>query len=834
MSEALVTLTIDGIRVTAPRGTLLVDVAKRVGVEIPVFCYHPKLHSVGMCRMCLVEIGRPARDRASGDPILDEKGDPVIQFGPNLETACTAQVEGGWVVKVNSEKAIEGRKEVVEFLLTSHPLDCPICDKGGECPLQNLTMEHGSGKSRFLYDDKSHAKKHVSLGDLIFLDRERCIQCARCVRFQEEIVDDPVLQFSQRGRKLEIVTYSDPGFDSYFSGNTTDICPVGALTTADFHFGARPWELNAVPSICTHCPVGCNIILNTRREAKAGGVEVVKRVMPRQNESINEIWICDKGRFAYHYALSKERLSQPLVRTDGKLVPASWEDALERAAAGLGKAGANTLGFAGGRASNEDLFNFRQLIDGVGGQAFLHDFMAGGDLVKQVGVGSGTNLGELGEGDAVLVIASDLIEEAPIWWLRVKQAVDRGVTLIVANARKTRLDDYATHSLRYEFGSAAGFALGLLSTLSKEVPAPDWKAEVDALAASKAMQGARNLIVFFGAEGLCFTESDSLTKSCASILAVTGHTGVPNSGLIPVWTNNNTQGAWDMGLRPSAAGFADEINEAKAIYILAADPFGDLATEKPENAFLVVQDLFNTDTVDQADVVFPVQSFLEREGTFTSGERVVQRFYPAVRALDGTLPDWQIIALLGEKMDIEVQNASAAEVMMRISQQIEEYAEIDYRALLSTKPQWPHVGDEDLYFGGTAYKNEQGLGIQLQTTADRGEKFELTWAVPQGADESDGILIIPITRLYDKGTTVLPSEVLSNRLEQTSLWLNPEDLKKLGLVDGGEVQVRWNGRSVRISASENEDVPVGTALVPRSIGVPLNVPSSGEITPVTE
>ncbi|MCK5647104.1 MAG: hypothetical protein KAH97_10000, partial [Anaerolineales bacterium] len=154
--------------------------------------------------------------------------------------------------------------------------------------------------------------------------------------------------------------------------------------------------------------------------------------------------------------------------------------------------------------------------------------------------------------------------------------------------------------------------------------------------------------------------------------------------------------------------------------------------------------------------------------------------------------------------------------------------------LLSTKPQWPHVGDEDLYFGGTAYKNEQGLGIQLQTTADRGEKFELTWVTPEGKDDWEGILIVPITRLYDKGTTVLPSEVLSNRLEQTSLWMNPEDLKKLGLVDGGEVQVRWNGRAVRISASENEDVPVGTALVPRSIGVPLNVPTSGEITPVTE
>jgi NADH-quinone oxidoreductase subunit G len=176
MSESSVTLTIDGIRVIVPSGSLLVDAAKRAGVDIPVFCYHPKLHSVGMCRMCLVEVGRPARDRASGEPILDEQGNTVLNFGPNLETACTLRVDQGWVVKVNSEKAVQGRKEVVEFLLTSHPLDCPICDKGGECPLQDLTMQHGSGKSRFIYDDKMKADKNVPLGDLIFLDRERCIQ----------------------------------------------------------------------------------------------------------------------------------------------------------------------------------------------------------------------------------------------------------------------------------------------------------------------------------------------------------------------------------------------------------------------------------------------------------------------------------------------------------------------------------------------------------------------------------------------------------------------------------------------------------------------------------
>src|SRR5512141_3059948 len=217
-----VTLTIDGVQVTAPEGMYVADAAKLGGIDIPVFCHHPKLEPVGMCRMCLVEIGRPMRDRATGQFVM-ENGAPKIQFLPKLETACTNKVEDGMVVLTQSNKAVEGQRGTVEFLLTSHPLDCPVCDKGGECPLQNLTMAHGPGKSRFLYDEKKHLGKMVPLGDLIFLDEERCIQCARCVRYQAEVVGDDVLAFHERGRRLQIITNSDPGFDTYFSGNTTDI-----------------------------------------------------------------------------------------------------------------------------------------------------------------------------------------------------------------------------------------------------------------------------------------------------------------------------------------------------------------------------------------------------------------------------------------------------------------------------------------------------------------------------------------------------------------------------------------------------------------------------------
>jgi len=421
MSAAPVRLTIDGRPVDVPAGTLLVDAAKQVGIDIPVFCYHPKLDPVGMCRMCLVEIGRPQRDRTTGEPARDANGQPLLSFSGKLETACTTPVEAGWQVRSASELAIEGRRQIVEYLLTSHPLDCPVCDKGGECPLQNLTLAHGPGKSRFLFDDKIRLDKHVPLGELVFLDRERCIQCGRCVRFQEEVADDPVIGFFERGRKLEIVSFSQPGFDSIFSGNSTDICPVGALTTADFRFGARPWEMNAAASICPHCPVGCNLMVNTRREAKSGGNLVIKRVMPRQNEQVNEIWICDKGRFGYAFADSPERVTRPMVRRDGTLVKTTWEEALEAVAIGLRGAGKDLIAVAGGRASNEDLFNFRTLVERLDGMLVLDEPMPGGE---RVGLGPGSDLGHLGPRDAVVVVASDLHEEAPIWWLRLKQAAD--------------------------------------------------------------------------------------------------------------------------------------------------------------------------------------------------------------------------------------------------------------------------------------------------------------------------------------------------------------------------------------------------------------------------
>ena len=822
MSEELVRLKIDDIDVRVPKGTLVVDAAKQAGIEIPVFCHHPKIESVGMCRMCLVEIGTPKRDRSTGEDILDEGGQPLIEFWPKLETSCTMRVSEGMVVRVSSEKATEGRKQILEFLLTSHPLDCPVCDKGGECSLQDLAMRHGSGESRFLLDDKKHLDKHVQLGDLIDLDRERCVQCARCIRYQSEVAGDPVIAFAERGRNMEIVTFSDPGFDSYFSGNTTDICPVGALTTADFRFGARAWEMGAIASICTHCPVGCNLMLNTRREASANGRQVVKRVMPRQNERVNEIWICDKGRFAHHFATSKKRLTKPLVRKDGKLIETSWKKALERAAEGLRAAGEDVVGLASGRVSNEDLYSFQALLKSVGGRAVLSDPQAGGELVQQVGVGQGTDLGALGAGDAILVIASDLHEEAPIWWQRVMGAAKRGATLVVANARKTRLEDYAGHTVRYRYQEAARTGLGLLHAITGAKDLSKFSGDEPLKSAAKALVEAENLVIFYGVEGLTYAESESLSEACAAILVETRSAGKAQNGLIAVWPKNNTQGAWDMGLRPVKEGLEKVIADAKAVYVMAVDPVGDdasLAGSLEGDPFLVVQELFMTPTAELADVVFPAESFVEREGTFTSGERRVQRFYPAVKALGEAKADWRIITALADSLGIELESSSAAAVFVRFADVNQAYAEISYQSLAEVEEQWPPVGGKDLYFGGTTFKNHQGLGVQLAPAAEIEQSIKIQWGAPPEYKSKKGLLLVPVAELYSHGATVLPSDVLHPRLASPQLRMSLKDAKSAGVVQGALVELLIAGRTEELQAIVEEGVPEGVVLLGRGLGI---------------
>ncbi len=685
----MVSLTIDGRSISVLEGTLIVNAAKTIGIDIPVFCYHPKMEPVGMCRQCLVEVGRPMIDRSTGQPVM-EGGQPKITFGPKLETACTTPVSEGMVVLSQSDKAKASQKEILEFLLTSHPLDCPVCDKGGECPLQNLTMEHASPQSRFIYDEKHHAEKHVALGDKIWLDRERCIQCGRCIRFQDTVAGEPVLAFYQRGRATDIITNSEPPFDSIFSGNTTDICPVGALTTADFRFGARPWEMKAAASICPLCPVGCNVTFNTRREAKANGKVVIKRALPRQNEQVNEIWMCDRGRFDWHYTESEDRLAKPMVRKNGKLEKVSWEKATSLTVSKLADSKKDTVILASGRLSNEDLFNLKQLADNLGGEALLYDSLPGGELTTQYGVPAGTNIGDMGAGTSIVVAASDLYHEAPIWHLRVKQATERGATLVIVNSEATKLDKYAKHVLRSEKGGAAKKVNGLVKELGETLLA------------------AENLVVFFGADG-----SSSLAEACAEL--VKDRTGKTNNGLIGVWPRANDQGAFELGFKP-ARDLQAVFDKASVVYVAGADPIGDGAVNaknKKQKPFVIVQELFLTETASLADVVLPAQAYTERDGSYTSGERRVQRFYPAVPALGETKADYAITAQLAAELGIELEGRSARLVMDKLAASVKSFTGISYRRLAEVTEQWPIIGRGDLYYGGTSYQNSQGLGVHL-------------------------------------------------------------------------------------------------------------------------
>jgi NADH-quinone oxidoreductase subunit G len=798
----MVKIVIDDKEYEVPAGSNLVDVAKfYAGNDVPVFCYHPKMKPVGMCRMCLVEMGSIEKDRATGEVVLDDKGNPKVRWMPKLQTACTTTVSDGLVIRTGTQQVVDARKNVVEFILTSHPLDCPICDKGGECPLQNLTMEHGPGTSRMNFEDKLHLDKHVPLGDLIYLDEERCIQCGRCVRYQDEVVGDPVLAFHERGRTLQIITVSDPGFNTYFSGNTTDICPVGALTTGDFRFGARPWELTNIPSIDPYDAAGSNITLCVRLEREFGGKAAIKRVMARQNEFVNEIWISDKARFGHHFTRSADRLTAPRIGTTAT----SWSNALTEAANRLKAAGKSVAAIAGPMMSNEDLWSLKQLVKESGSERLgtWPPTHAGADLIAQVGVATGTNLGDLGSGDAVLIIASDLEEEVPIWRHRLKVAHDKGALLVTANARPTRMDHFASECLQYGVGEAAQFM-----------------SELASMEIGKQLAGANNLIIVVGAEGLSLEGSRALMQAAANFLIESGHVGKANNGLLATLPGANGMGLHYMGFSPEAT--QDIIANPPDVLILAqADVAADdpLASEWLGKVKTIINlDMFASKTAAHATITLPVQSFAERDGTYTNGERRVQRFYTAQGPFGEALPAWTTLQRLSEKLGYSKTKTSAAAVMLEITQQVPAFAGCRYSELAKVSKQFPDVGGNDLYYGGTSYKNTGGLGVQIASEAEAGNVKAGKVTLPKAAKAT--ILAIPVTRLYNREQVFRASEAefMSARVPESFVEINFTDAKKLGIKTGDKVAVKQAGASPLVARAHVDGVaPVGAVIVPRNL-----------------
>ena len=342
-AEPRVTFTLDGREVTARKGEMLIAAAEQAGTFIPRFCYHPRMKPVGVCRMCLVEVSGPR--------------------GATLQPACFVEVTEGTEVTTDSDKVKKAQDGVLEFLLVNHPLDCPVCDKGGECPLQDQTLAYGPGETRFV-EEKRHFEKPIPISELVLLDRERCIQCARCTRFADEVAGDAQIDFAGRGERLEVATFPDLPFSSYFCGNTVQICPVGALTATPYRFTARPWDLDQVESTCTTCSVGCRVAVQSSANR-------LTRLLGIDADPVNHGWLCDKGRFAFESVNSDDRLTEPMVRKDGELVPVSWHEALAAVADGLraadaaagGPAGVGVIG--GGRLTNEGAYAWAKLAKGV-------------------------------------------------------------------------------------------------------------------------------------------------------------------------------------------------------------------------------------------------------------------------------------------------------------------------------------------------------------------------------------------------------------------------------------------------------------------------------------
>jgi NADH-quinone oxidoreductase subunit G len=491
-------------------------------------------------------------------------------------------------------------------------------------------------------------------------------------------------------------------------------------------------------------------------------------------------------------------------------------------------------GLAGGRLSNEDYFQFQKLFrDGLSSNNLdlARRRLAGGEVVATVGISSDSNLLDLGEGDAVLVVASDLHEEAPIWWFRLKQAAERGAKLVVLNLRPTRLDKFASHVIHYPLGEALATVRQLVNLAKVDTDT----AESNPLAAAAdALITANNLVAFYGSEGLTYEQTGTLARLLANLLLIENdegesHAGRDNNGLIPVWPDNNTQGAWDMGIHPTLGpgyvslaepgldaaaiyeGAAD--GSLQALFIAGADPVGDgLMIGRGQLSFLVVQELFMTETAAQADVVLPAQSWAEREGTFTSGERRVQRYYPAIPVVGQSRADWQILAQIGERVGLGKPAFAASLAFRDLAQAVGPYKGLDYRSLAWTEKQWPDVGGEDMYYGGNAYDNRSGLGQRWASAVEQGEVEPFDIPALDDTIPTD-LHVVHTAALYTPGTLIDQSTVLAPRVARPTLYLHRADAADQGVADGEPVMVRIVERQVEATVHVNGHAPQGTALL---------------------
>ncbi|AWK10561.1 NADH-quinone oxidoreductase subunit G [Streptomyces spongiicola] len=665
--EDPVTLTIDGIEISVPKGTLVIRAAEQLGIEIPRFCDHPLLDPAGACRQCIVEVEGQRKPMAS----------------------CTITCTDGMVVKsqLTSPVAEKAQQGVMELLLINHPLDCPVCDKGGECPLQNQAVSHGRAESRFEGRKRTY-EKPVHISTQVLLDRERCVLCARCTRFSDQIAGDPMIELLERGALQQVGTGEGDPFESYFSGNTIQICPVGALTSAAYRFRSRPFDLVSSPTVCEHCAGGCA----TRTDHRRGKV---MRRLAAEDPEVNEEWICDKGRFAFRYAQQRDRLTTPLVRNveSGELEPASWPEALAAAATGLSAARGRAAVLTGGRLTVEDAYAYAKFArialgtNDIDFRARVHspeeaDFLAarvaghGRDLDR-----AGVTYTSLEKAPAVLLAGLESEEEAPGVFLRLRKA---------ARKHGQRTFSLATHTTR-GLAKAAGVLLPTAPGTEAEwlgALASGTGLDGDGATAAEALRSEGAVIVvgerLAGVPGALSAAVRTAAATGAALVWIprrAGERGAVEAGALPSLlpggrpatdprAREETAAAWGVRELPHRYGRdTGQILEAAAggelaALVVAGVEVADLpdparAREGLDSVgFLVSLELRPSEVTSRADVVFPVAAVAEKAGTFLNWEGRARLFEAALKPDQLTRPpapaDARVLHMLADALDVHL------------------------------------------------------------------------------------------------------------------------------------------------------------------------------------
>jgi NADH-quinone oxidoreductase subunit G len=792
-----ITLVLDGVEVAATEGAMLADAAKKGDVEIPVFCYEPKLGGpVGACRMCLVE----------------------VEGIPKLQTACSTPVRDGMVVYTQTERVQEAQNAVVEFLLVNHPLDCPVCDKGGECPLQDISMGWGAGKTR-VTDPKRHFRKPVPLSPLVRIDRERCILCYRCVRFSQEVAEDEQLQLLERGARSYVGTFNDRPYIAPFHGNIIELCPVGALTSEAYRFRARPWDIEDAGSVCTLCPSQCNVKFTVRDER-------VARVLARDNHDVDDGWLCDKGRFGFQMFHSEDRIVGPMVRSGGALGKVSWDQALSKIAEGLKAAGGKTALLVGSQASNEEGYLLQRIARQALGSPHV-DSRGGEALSRETAVALArpelsASMADLDSAKTILVVGADPLHSMPILDLRLRKVMrNRGARVTVVSERPTALDGGAEETLRYAPGDVASVLSNLAGELASSAGGEGGE---DAGRIASALDPGNTVIVFgerigHGPDG---ERALAALLACAEALELSAD----GSGLLEVPETTNARGLREVGCLPVAGpGYAEaeqgmnateirdalEAGELHGLILWDVDPLRDLPdpakwkTALGAADFVLEVGMFGNATGGQADVFLPAESHAEKEGTVTHPDGRVQRLRPSVPHPGDTRHGWQWLAELAFRLGQETGIDSSSEALEALASEVPFYGGITHEEIGGDGVRWQDREQASTFppsaAGGASSSPEERQTTSAETplnasqlSREESDSGGLE-TPPPGSPQAQGLRLGTYRDLWAHEVTER-SPALRFLVPGQTLELSVADAERFGVAAGDEVNVRSNGHSV--------------------------------------